>query len=73
MCYVIGITLVGTPLSNHKHIEWQKAIHNGGVLHNDIRKENILLNDHNYDTKKRWWLFDEEKRKLKSLLDHYTY
>ncbi|CAG8525632.1 4526_t:CDS:2 [Funneliformis mosseae] len=62
------------------------AIHDRGVLHNDIREENILLDDTNdvvylidfgmaryhCDAKKSWRLFDEEKLKLTRLLDHYT-
>ncbi|CAG8706455.1 4928_t:CDS:2, partial [Ambispora leptoticha] len=51
-CYVIGTTLVGTHLSNDKKITTQQKskalkalneIHKRGVLHNDIREENILL------------------------------
>ncbi|RGB22187.1 kinase-like domain-containing protein [Rhizophagus diaphanus] len=94
MCYVIGTTLVGNPLSYYEHItEWQKvkgmlalkAIHDRGVLHNDIREENILLDKRNndvylidfgmsstyYDVKKNWRLFDEEKFELSRLLDRY--
>uniref|UniRef100_A0A1D1Y2D2 Serine/threonine-protein kinase grp n=1 Tax=Anthurium amnicola TaxID=1678845 RepID=A0A1D1Y2D2_9ARAE len=95
MYYAIGMTLVGSALNNYKHItERQRAmgllalnaIHDRGVLHNDIREENILLDDTNdavylidfgmaryhCDAKKSWRLFDEERRKLIRLLDHYT-
>ena len=62
------------------------AIHDRGVLHNDIHEENILLDNTNdavylidfgmaryhCDAKKSWRLFDEEKRELTRLLDHYT-
>ncbi|GBC10461.1 hypothetical protein RclHR1_09650003 [Rhizophagus clarus] len=62
------------------------AIHKRGILHNDIHEKNILLDDTNdavylidfgmaryhCDAKKSWRLFDEEKRKLICLLDHYT-
>ena len=95
MYNAIGMTLVGSALNNYKRItERQRimgllalnAIHDRGVLHNDIREENILLDDTNnavylidfgmaryhYDAKKSWRLFDEEKRKLTRLLDHYT-
>ncbi|CAG8449010.1 12406_t:CDS:2 [Funneliformis mosseae] len=69
MYYVIGTTLF-------------ESIHNHGVLHNDIRKENILF-DNNTDgaylidfgmacyypyTKEK--LFDEERLNLSRLLDH---
>ncbi|PKC09592.1 hypothetical protein RhiirA5_415435 [Rhizophagus irregularis] len=69
--------------------EWQKvkgilvlkAIHDRGILHNDIRGENILLDNRNndvylidfgmsssyYDVKKSWRLFNEEKLKLNSV------
>ena len=58
------------------------AIHSKGLLHKDIRKENILLSNttdnvylidfgmasHNCDVKK----FNKEKWKLTQLLDQYT-
>ncbi|GES81858.1 kinase-like domain-containing protein [Rhizophagus clarus] len=95
MCYVIGTSFVGTALTNYKHItERQRVmglyalnvIHSKGVLHNDIRTENILLNNINdnvylidfgmasyhHDVKECWELFDEEKRKLVHLLNQYT-
>ncbi|CAG8597631.1 6879_t:CDS:2 [Funneliformis mosseae] len=53
MGYVMGMTIVGTILNLHKIEEWQKdmalkalkIIHSHNVLHNDIRKENILVNE----------------------------
>ena len=54
MSFVIGMTIVGTMLSEHKTTKWQsrtkalkglEAIHKHGILHNDIREENILIND----------------------------
>ena len=91
MCYVIGTAFVGTPLTNYKYItERQRlmallalnAIHSKGLLHKDIRKENILLSNttdnvylidfgmasYNRDVKK----FDKEKWELAQLLDQYT-
>ncbi|CAG8575175.1 1118_t:CDS:1 [Funneliformis mosseae] len=56
MYYAIRMTLVGSALNNYKHITGQQrvigllalnVIHNRGVLHNDIRKENILLDNTN--------------------------
>ncbi|CAG8605440.1 16367_t:CDS:1 [Funneliformis mosseae] len=92
MYYAIGMTLVGSALNNYKHITERqrvmgllalKAIHDRGVLPNDIREENILLDDTNdvvylidfgmgsyhCDAKKSQSLFDEEKRKLTRLFD----
>jgi predicted Ser/Thr protein kinase len=91
MSFVIGMTIVGTPLSDQKITEQQKsraikgleAIHKHGILHNDIREENILINDKGdlylidfgmasrEDTKKKRKLFDEEQLKLSQLLDGY--
>jgi len=62
------------------------AIHSKGLLHKNIRKENILLSNttdnvylidfgmasYLHDVKKCWELFDEEKRKLVHLLNQYT-
>jgi RIO-like serine/threonine protein kinase len=53
MGYVMGTTIVGTTLSFHKIEKWQKnqalkalkIIHSHNILHNDIRRENILVND----------------------------
>ncbi|PKC12117.1 hypothetical protein RhiirA5_497186 [Rhizophagus irregularis] len=53
MSFVIGLTIVGTMLSDQKITEQQKAraikgleaIHKHGILHSDIWEENILIND----------------------------
>ncbi|CAI2188290.1 11124_t:CDS:2, partial [Funneliformis geosporum] len=53
MSFVIGMTIVGTPLSEQKIKKQQKtraikgleAIHKYGILYNDIQEENILIND----------------------------
>ncbi|CAB4419627.1 unnamed protein product [Rhizophagus irregularis] len=53
MSFVIGLTIVGTMLSDHKITKRQRsraikgleAIHKHGILHNDIQEENILIND----------------------------
>ncbi|CAG8647153.1 9010_t:CDS:10, partial [Funneliformis mosseae] len=91
MSFVIGLTIVSTMLSDQKITEQQKsraikrleAIHKHGILHNDIRKENILINDKGAlylidfrmasqeDTKKKRKLFDEEQLKLSQFLDGY--
>jgi predicted Ser/Thr protein kinase len=95
MYYVIGTTLAGTSLSKYEKITKQQRrkalnaldlIHRYGVLHNDIREENILFDDssdgaylidfgmacyHRYAKGKRK-LFDEEKRNLARILDRYT-
>ncbi|RIA90410.1 hypothetical protein C1645_737877 [Glomus cerebriforme] len=91
MSFVIGLTIVGTMLSDQKITEQQKsraikgleAIHKHGILHNDIREENILINDNDdiylidfrmasrEDTKKKRKLFEEEQLKLSQLLDRY--
>jgi serine/threonine protein kinase len=91
MSFVIGMTIVGTLLSEQKIKKRQKtraikgleAIHNHGILHNDIREENILINDNGdvylidfrmaswEDTKKKRKLFEEEQLKLFQLLDRY--
>ncbi|UZO16120.1 uncharacterized protein OCT59_007513 [Rhizophagus irregularis] len=91
MSFVIGLTIVGSMLSDQKITEQQKtraikgleAIHKHGILHNDIRKENILINDKGAlylidfgmasreDTKKKRKLFEEEQLKLSQLLDGY--
>ncbi|CAI2182259.1 4637_t:CDS:10, partial [Funneliformis geosporum] len=91
MSFVIGLTIVGTTLSDQKITEQQKsraikgleAIHKHGILHNDIREENILINDNDdiylidfgmasrEDTKKKRKLFEEEQLKLSQLLDGY--
>src|SRR5205814_8105970 len=91
MSFVIGMTIVGTSLSEQKIKKQQKirllkgleAIHSHGILHNDIREENILINDNGdvylidfgmasrEDTKKKRKLFEEEQLKLSQLLDGY--
>ncbi|CAI2180785.1 10099_t:CDS:2 [Funneliformis geosporum] len=53
MSFVIGLTIVGTMLSDQKikkrqrsrAIKGLEAIHKHGILHNDIREENVLIND----------------------------
>ncbi|GET63644.1 kinase-like domain-containing protein [Rhizophagus irregularis DAOM 181602=DAOM 197198] len=91
MSFVIGLTIVGTMLSDHKITKRQRsraikgleAIHKHGILHNDIREKNILINDNGdiylidfgmasrEDTKKKRKLFDKEQLKLSQLLDRY--
>ncbi|POG57723.1 kinase-like domain-containing protein [Rhizophagus irregularis DAOM 181602=DAOM 197198] len=92
MSFVIGMTIVGTSLSDQKIKKQQKtraikgleAIHKYGILHNDIREENILINDDGdvylidfgmasrEDTKKKRKLFEEEQLKYSNLLDRYN-
>jgi serine/threonine protein kinase len=92
MSFVISITIVGTTLSKHKISKEQRttalkgldAIHKHSILHNDIREENILVNDDDkiylidfgmasrVDTKKKRKLFEKEKLKYSKLLDRYT-
>ncbi|CAG8639014.1 245_t:CDS:2, partial [Paraglomus occultum] len=92
MCFIIGLTIVGTPLDEHKITKQQRsralkaleAIHKHGILHNDVREENILVHDSGdiylidfgmaswADTKKKRKLFEEEQLKLSHLLDKYT-
>ena len=92
MSFVIGMTVVGTTLSDHKITKRQRsraikgleAIHKHGILHNDIREENILINDNGdvylidfgmasrEDTKKKRKLFEEEQLKYSNLLDRYN-
>ena len=92
MSFVIGMTIVGTTLSEHKITKRQKskalkgleAIHKHGILHNDIREENILINDNGNvylidfgmasreDIIKKRKLFDEEQLKFSNLLDKYN-
>src|SRR5205814_285074 len=51
MSFVIGMTIVGTTLSKHiikkrqksRAIKGLEAIHKHGILHNDIREENVLI------------------------------
>jgi predicted Ser/Thr protein kinase len=92
MSFIIGMTIVGTTLSEHKITKRQRsraikgleAIHKHGILHNDIREENILINDNGdvylidfgmasrVDTKKKRKLFEEERLKYSNLLDRYN-
>ncbi|GBB93757.1 hypothetical protein RclHR1_22250006 [Rhizophagus clarus] len=92
MSFIIGMTVVGTTLSDHKITKRQRsrtikgleAIHKHGILHNDIREENILINDNGdihlidfgmasrEDTKKKRKLFEEEHLKYTNLLDRYN-
>ncbi|RHZ79147.1 hypothetical protein Glove_151g129 [Diversispora epigaea] len=91
MSFVIGLNHVGTPLSHHKITDQQisrackalKAIHDHGILHNDIREENILVNNNGdiylidfgmairEDLNKKRKLFDEEQDQLSCLLNRY--
>ncbi|CAI2191331.1 12176_t:CDS:1, partial [Funneliformis geosporum] len=60
-----------------------EAIHKHGILHNDIREENILINNNGdvylidfgmasrEDAKKKRKLFEEEHLKYSNLLDRY--
>ncbi|RGB25224.1 kinase-like domain-containing protein, partial [Rhizophagus diaphanus] len=78
MSFVIGMTIQKT-----RAIKGLEAIHKHGILHNDIREENILINDNGViflidfgmasqaDTKKKRKLFEEEQLKLSQLLDKY--
>ncbi|PKY40500.1 hypothetical protein RhiirA4_453878 [Rhizophagus irregularis] len=86
--YVMGTTIVGTKLSFHKIEQWQKnkalraleIIHSHNILHNDIREENILINEKNniyiidfgksIKTDKKN-LFYKEKSELSCLLNYY--
>ncbi|CAJ0750211.1 15583_t:CDS:2, partial [Entrophospora sp. SA101] len=91
MSFVIGMTIVDTMLCEHKITKQQrsraikglKMIHKHGILHNDIREENVLINNNGNvylidfgmasweDTKKRRKLFEEEQLKYSNLLDRY--
>jgi len=86
--YVMGTTIVGTKLNFHKIEQRQKnkalraleIIHSHNILHNDIREENILINEKDdiyiidfgksteTDKKK---LFRREKSELSRLLNCY--
>ena len=83
-----GVNIVSTTLNKHKvncnqkyrALEALKAIHSYNILHNDIRQENILINEKGEiyiidfgmsvvtDDRK---LFYEEECELSSLLDRY--
>ncbi len=92
MSFVISLTIVDTMLSDQKVTKRQRlraikrleAIYKHGILHNDIREENILINDDGdiylidfrmvsqEDTKKKRKLFEEEQLKYSNLLDRYN-
>ncbi|RGB41572.1 hypothetical protein C1646_752000 [Rhizophagus diaphanus] len=92
MSFIISMTVISTMLSDHKITKWQRsraikgleAIHKHGILHNNIQKENILINDNGdiylidfrmaswEDTKKKRKLFEEEHLKYSNLLDRYN-
>ena len=72
MSFVMGMTIVGTPLDHHRINRWLKnraimtlkKVHKYNVLHNDIRKD--------------WWKrtvylidFQTEEAQLERLLDSY--
>ncbi|CAG8512100.1 3927_t:CDS:2, partial [Acaulospora colombiana] len=89
LSFIMGMTIVGTTLNHHKITKQQKlialgalkAVHGHGILHNDIREENILVNDkgamylidfgmaNRADLKKKRNLFNQETLELSSLLD----
>ncbi|GBB85478.1 hypothetical protein RclHR1_00120032 [Rhizophagus clarus] len=91
MSFIIGMTIVGTTLNDHKITKRQRsraikgleAIHKHGILHNDIREENILINDNGdiylidfgiasrADTKRKRNLFEKEQLKYSNFLDRY--
>ncbi|CAB4429393.1 unnamed protein product [Rhizophagus irregularis] len=74
--------LIGIQIET-KALKGLEAIHKHGIFHNDIREENILINDNDdiylidfgmasqEDTKKKRKLFDEEQLKYSNLLDKY--
>ncbi|RGB24922.1 hypothetical protein C1646_821327 [Rhizophagus diaphanus] len=86
--YVMGTTIVGTKLSFHKIEQRHKTkalraldiIHSHNILHNDIREENILINEKDdiyiidfgksIETDKNY-LFRKEKSELSRLLNYY--
>ncbi|GBC44808.2 kinase-like domain-containing protein [Rhizophagus irregularis DAOM 181602=DAOM 197198] len=73
----------GGETAKDKAIKGLEAIYKHGILHNDIREENILINDKGAlylidfgmasreDTKKKRKFFKEEQLKLSQLLDGY--
>ncbi|GET04664.1 kinase-like domain-containing protein [Rhizophagus clarus] len=92
MSFVIGLSIVGTPLGDHtltkqqktKTLKALKKIHDHGVLHNDVREENILVDDNGdvflidfgmasrEDFHKNRRVFNEELRQFSLLLDKYV-
>ncbi|RHZ85979.1 hypothetical protein Glove_57g125 [Diversispora epigaea] len=92
-CYVLGTTLIGgTTLGDTtikeqqrvKALEALRAIHKHGILHNDIREDNILIGDNdndvylidfgmssNIDLKEQWNLVTKEESKLDRLLEFH--
>ena len=89
MGYFMCVTIVGTTLNHHRidcnqrdmAFKALRAIHSHSILHNDIREENILVNDkgeiHIIDfglsiiTDNREQFYEEECE-LSNLLDRYT-
>ena len=92
MSFVISMTIVNTLLSKQKikkqqktkAIKGLKAIYKHDILHNDIWKKNILINDNDdiylidfgmtsqKDIKKKRKLFEKEQLKYSNLLDRYN-
>ncbi|RIA91691.1 hypothetical protein C1645_821720 [Glomus cerebriforme] len=87
MSFVIGMTIVGTTLNHHKinrqlknrAIMTLRKIHKYNILHNDICKENILINEKGYvyliDFRLSIQTYDEnrfreEEAQLERLLEH---
>ncbi|PKY50389.1 hypothetical protein RhiirA4_545927 [Rhizophagus irregularis] len=87
MSFVMGMTIVGTSLNHHRIdrrlknrvIMTLKKVHEYNILHNDIRKENILIDEkgyvylidfgfsiQTYDEN----MFREEKAQLERLLEY---
>ncbi|CAJ0754265.1 16048_t:CDS:2 [Entrophospora sp. SA101] len=72
-----------TKRQKSRAIKGLEMIHKHGILHNDIREENVLINNNGNvylidfgmasweDTKKRRKLFEEEQLKYSNLLDRY--
>ncbi|GBC43724.2 kinase-like domain-containing protein [Rhizophagus irregularis DAOM 181602=DAOM 197198] len=56
MSFVMGMTIVGTLLNHHRIDKWLKnkvimtlkKVHEYNILHNDIHKENILIDEKGY-------------------------
>ena len=89
MGYFMCVTIVGTTLNHHRidcnqrdmAFKALRAIHSLGILHNDIREENILVNEKgeiyiidfglSIITNDRRQFYDEES-KLSNLLDRYN-